>query len=76
MCVDAMLMRSVSIWEVFSMNKKIKQSMFYCRVHCFFLETQELTIILTVLSIVPDVYAIIFTFIINVDKQLKRPSSK
>jgi len=50
--------------------------MFYYRVHCFFLETQELTIILTVLSIVPDVYAIIFTFIINVDKQLKRSSSR
>lgn len=67
-------MKSISIWKVFSTkkNKKIYLTIEFTS----FVFEKELTMILTVLSIVPDVCKILFIEIINVDKQFKRPSSK
>jgi hypothetical protein len=71
-----MLMRSVSIGQVFSIKKTNKACLILELTVVFFFETQELTSILTVLSLVPNVPAILSTSITNIDKQLKRPSSK
>jgi hypothetical protein len=70
------LMRSVSSWGGVS---AIEQNKLYFYIYfnsLLFRKTQELTIILTILSIVLDEHVILATCIINFDKESRRPSSR
>jgi hypothetical protein len=69
------LMRSVSIWEV----SAIEQNKLYLYIYfnsLFFLKTQQFKIILTMLSIILNVYDIVCTCIISFDKEPRRPLSR